>query len=132
MLLVGLFGGAASFGLIQLLGANPPTLVAGDAVRLGSFHAADGQALLPAYLAYFCTLLSVLRWWRHADPARRVRLNVMATVGTVLVAYLLQNICPVPAGFVLAGIVAVSVQLAASWIPRTGLGTPRDPAYLEA
>ncbi len=132
MLLLGLLGGAASFGLIKLLGANPPMLVAGDAVRLGSFHAADGQALLPAYLAYFCALLSVLRWWRHADPARRVRLNVMATAGTILVAYLLQNICPVPAGFVLAGIIAVSVQLAASWIPRTALGTPRDPAYLDA
>ena len=132
MLLVGLAGGTATYGLVQMIGANPPALLTGDVVRIGSFHGADGQALLPAYLAYFSGLFSILRWWRQADPLRRTRLSVLGTVGTILIAFILQNICPVPAGFVVAGIVAISVQLASNWVPRSKWTSLQDQTQLVA
>lgn len=132
MLLVGLGGGAVTFGLLKVIGANPPALLSGDAARISSFHGADGQALLPAYLAYFSGLLSLLRWWRQTDPLRRARLSVFGTVVTILIAFILHNICPIPAGFVIAGIIAVSVQLASTWIPKSKWGSIAEDTQLVA
>jgi serine/threonine protein kinase len=132
MLLVGLAGGSATYGLVHLIGANPPTLLAEEVVRIGSFHGAHGEALFPAYLAHYSGLFSILRWWRQADPLRRMRLSVAGTVGTILVAFILQNICPVPAGFIIAGIVAIAVQLASNWVPRSQWASLQDQTQLVA
>lgn len=117
LLLVGLGAGSLTFGLARLLNAGSPALYFIESDGLPAFQTASGDPLLPAYLTYFGGLLCVPRWWKQADPIRRSRLSVMGTVGVTVMALVLQAICPIPGGFVMAAMVAIAVQLAATWAP---------------
>ena len=74
--------------------------------------------MLP-YLAYFGFLFVILRWWRMADPLRTVRLSLWSTVWCVAWAWLLAQVWwfPQPWGLMLAGVIAMSTQLASPWVP---------------
>jgi hypothetical protein len=77
---------------------------------------AAGKPYLTAYLAYFGVLFAVLRWWKQADPLRVKRFSFWGTTVTVLGAILLQALCPIPQGFLIALNCALAVQLAAPWV----------------
>ena len=83
-----------------------------------NMYAADGAPLLPAYLVYFGGLFLILMWWKRVDPLRRTRLNIWSTASCALWAWILNMFWqfPQPWGFMLAMIIAISVQLAAPWI----------------
>jgi len=122
MLVAGLAIGALACGLAGLLMVELPDShdFGGEGVLSSdAFHAADGTPTMLAYLAYFGFLMVILRWWRMADPLRTVRLSLWSTVWCVAWAWLLAQIWwfPQPWGVMLAGVIAMSTQLASPWVP---------------
>ncbi len=120
-LLVGLFAaGLASMllvdlpyerGFSQLHNKVPP-----------GFYSADGAPLLMAFMACFGTLFLAVRWWRLADPLRKTRLSLWATVFCAVLAWLTAGIWLFPQTWLMmvACAISVSVQLASPWMhPRT-------------
>jgi hypothetical protein len=117
---------AAGLGLGALAwGASNALLV--DGTQISLFEPAEftrgiadaGQQLhIPAYLAYFAGLFVILRWWRQADPLRTTRLSLWATAACVLWAVVLNWFFPFPQpwGYMLAGGIAIAVQLSAPWL----------------
>ncbi len=77
----------------------------------------DGLPNLKLYLAYFGFLFPVLRWWRMADPSRWTRFSLLSTLMCVGWALLLWSAWPFPQawGMMVAGTIAVSVQLSSPW-----------------
>ncbi|MCA9248877.1 MAG: serine/threonine protein kinase [Planctomycetales bacterium] len=128
MLVAGLLLGAVGFGVMNFLDADlrfGPEMATRwkiespmrDMLPAGFFDV-DGTPLLPAFLAYFGFLFLMLRWWRQADPARGTRLSLWSTACCVFAGWLLHLFWPFPQpwGFMVAGIIAISVQLASPWV----------------
>ena len=80
-----------------------------------SMYSSDGTPGVTAFLAYFATMFLVLRWWRQADPLRKTRFSLWATIVCALVAMLIP--WQIPWGFLLAVTISVAVQLSAPWMP---------------
>jgi hypothetical protein len=129
MLAAGLAVGAVACGLAAFLAVDLPYEGNGWTPRVDSpvyghlqtFYSEGGVPKLTAYLAYFGFLYFILRWWKQADPTRGARLSVWSTVCVVFAAWLLNLAAwpfPQPWGFMIAGIIAVSIQLASPWSPR--------------
>ena len=120
MLVTGLGVGAMSYGLAHLLMVEPTYLLTGasevSARYPASIYALDGTPELLAYLGYFAGLFLVLRFWKGADPLRNTRLSLWGTTGCVLWAVLLHLFLPFPRGLLIAGTIAIAVQLASPWI----------------
>ncbi len=74
---------------------------------------------IAAYLAYFAFLFLVPRWWRLAEYTRSGRLSLWCVFVCVGWAWLLHIFWwfPQPTGMMLAGVIAVSTQLASPWMP---------------
>ncbi|MEM6654198.1 MAG: protein kinase [Planctomycetota bacterium] len=70
-------------------------------------------------VAYFATLFALVRWWRLAEYTRRKRLSLWSVAACVVAAWLVHLVWwfPQPTGAMVAGIVAVAVQLASPWLP---------------
>ena len=81
----------------------------------------SGTAPLPIQIcvAYFAFLFVIIRWWRQAEFMRTSRLSLWAIFACGLTAYVLHFFCwfPQPLGFLVAGIVALTVQLSSPWMP---------------
>jgi len=78
-------------------------------------YAADGTPFLTAFLAYFAALFLVLRWWRQADPLRKTRFSLWATIVCMFWAVVIP--WQIPWGLLLAATISVAVQLSAPWMP---------------
>ncbi len=121
MMVMGILVGAASYGLAQFL-VFQPIFVLSDLQILDNaelpeqIRAANGVPPVGAYLVFFAALFGVLRWWKHADPVRRVRLSILSTIFCVFIALIIQGLCPLPQGFMLAATTAIAVQMSAPWI----------------
>jgi len=74
---------------------------------------------LPTAIAYFAFLLVILRWWRQAEYARRVRVSVWSILACTFSAFLMTFVWwfPQPLGAVLAGMIAFATQLSSPWMP---------------
>jgi serine/threonine protein kinase len=82
------------------------------------FYAHDnGQPLTLAYMACFGTLFLLMRWWRQADPSRRVRLSLWTLAVTVFVAWVIAQAWQFPQPWLpmVAGAMSAAVQLASPW-----------------
>ncbi len=125
MMVVGLTLGAVAFLLASGLMVDLP-----HDVRLPhanyrlpeGFYTFDGQPRELAYMAAFGTLFLLIRWWSLADPLRGRRLSLwllaLCIGGAVLVAAVWQF--PQPWLAMVAGSIAVAVQLASPWVhPQT-------------
>jgi len=124
MMVVGLGLGAIAFLMADLLMVDLPYAVHTGRELLPyyelppSFYA-DGKPLMMAYLACFGTLFLLVRWWRQANPMRRTRLSVFwALPVTILAATVVATAWHFPQPWLLmvAGTIAVSVQLATPWV----------------
>ena len=67
-------------------------------------------------MGYFGGLLSLLRWWRLADPLRETRLSMLTTVGCVVTAIVVHFVLPYPRGFLIGAMIAMAVQISAPWL----------------
>ena len=86
-----------------------------------SFYTFDGRPLMMAYMACFGTMFFVMRWWRQADPLRRVRLSLWALFLSVAAAAIVAQAWQFPQPWLpmVAGTMSVAIQLASPW-RRTG------------
>ncbi|MBN2215904.1 MAG: serine/threonine protein kinase [Pirellulales bacterium] len=96
--------------------------VAGNGGDLADlFRAGRGMPPLWAHVLTFGLLMSLVRWWRQADPLRPARLSLWPVFTIGLVAMLVAVIVHAM-GWAVAGIaciMSVSIQLASPWInPR--------------
>lgn len=75
--------------------------------------------LLAAHIAYFASLMWIVRWWRQSDSLRKSRFSVFSIAWTVALAALVQGFFFFPAPWCLAfaGLTSVAVQMASPWIP---------------
>ncbi len=75
--------------------------------------------LLAAHIAYFASLMWIIRWWRQSDSLRKSRFSFFSIAWTVALAALVQGFFFFPAPWCLAfaGITSVAVQMASPWIP---------------
>ncbi len=92
-----------------------------DATNLPLALYSDGVPSATALMAHFALLFAVLRWWKPVDPLRRTRLSLWAVAVAVVGEWAVHQVLPVPqpAGMLIAGGIAISIQLSAPWInPR--------------
>lgn len=68
---------------------------------------------------YFALMFCLVRWWRLAEYTRDKRLSLWSVAACVFGAWLVHLLWwyPMPTGVVVAGIVAVAVQLSSPWLP---------------
>lgn len=74
--------------------------------------------LLAAHIAYFASLMWIVRWWRQSDSLRKSRFSVFTIAWTVALAALVQGLFyfPTPWCLLFAGLTSVAVQMASPWI----------------
>ncbi len=92
-----------------------------DATDLPQAFYRDGVPLASAMMAHFALLFAALRWWKPVDPLRRTRLSLWSVTVAIVVEWAVHQILPIPqpAGMMIAGGIAIAVQLSAPWInPR--------------
>jgi hypothetical protein len=122
LMVIGLIVGAFAAGVAELLRVRLPYegLSQPHNWVLPGFYA-DGSPLLMAFMACFGTLFLAIRWWRSADPLRKTRLSLWATVFCVVLAWLVASLWLFPPTWLMmaACAMSVSVQLASPWLhPR--------------
>ena len=89
----------------------------------------DATPMPSAMMAHFALLFAALRWWKPVDPLRRTRLSLWSVAVAVVVEWGVHQILPIPqpAGMLMAGGIAIAVQMASPWInPRAA--TPVNPS----
>ncbi len=81
-----------------------------------------GVPMASAMMAHFAMLFACLRWWKPVDPLRRKRLSLWSVAVAVVAEWAVHQVLPIPQpmGMMMAGGIAIAVQMAAPWIsPRT-------------
>jgi eukaryotic-like serine/threonine-protein kinase len=75
--------------------------------------------LLAAHIAYFASLMWIVRWWRQSDSLRKSRFSIFVIAWSVAMAALVQGLFyfPAPWCLFLAGGVSFAVQMASPWTP---------------
>ena len=78
----------------------------------------DNQTNWAAYIISFAGLFVALRWWRQVDPIRKTRVSIFATGICVVCGIVFASIFGLDLAWlgVIAGLTAVSIQLASPWI----------------
>ncbi len=98
------------------LGAGPATLATADQLTSPSMWRIwlTSRPLLD-YLAYFGTLLFLMRWWLQADPLRKTRFSLWTVCFAALWGAILQQLWPGvgPWGLLWGSIFSIAVQLSA-------------------
>ncbi len=93
-----------------------------DSTTLPQALYTDNQMPRPsALMAHFAVLFAVLRWWKPVDPLRPARLSLWNVAVTVVAAWGVHQILPIPqpCGMLIAGGTAIAVQMSAPWVdPR--------------
>ncbi len=134
---VGMLLGALSWHLQNSLAVHLAP-VAGSLEPLwnGQLTTPIGDPTLRAYMLYFGLLFGVLRWWKLTELFRWARVSLWSVAVCGLGAWLLGLWIPFPSpwGVFFAITVAVTVQLAAPWVPpqrrpARGAASLAPPAY---
>lgn len=126
---VGAAVGVAAYALSEYLmlpHSVPPRDV--DALQLPqALYDDSGHPLMAAMMAHFALLFATVRWWKAVDPLRRTRLSFWSVAVVVVVEYLIHQVLPIaqPQGMLMAGGIAIAVQMAAPWINPRALPSPQ-------
>ncbi|MGB7343723.1 MAG: serine/threonine-protein kinase [Pirellulaceae bacterium] len=75
-----------------------------------------------ALMAHFALLFVAVRWWKPVDPLRRTRLSLWSVAVTVVTAWAVHQVLPIPQpyGMLIAGGIAIAIQMSAPWVdPRS-------------
>ncbi|WP_246114323.1 serine/threonine-protein kinase [Rubripirellula tenax] len=97
-----------------------------------AFYTDGGIPMGSAMMAHYALLFAVLRWWKPVDPLRRTRLSVWAVAVAVVAEWGVHQVLPIPQpmGMLVAGGIAIAVQMSAPWVnqrqptPTTTTATP--------
>ncbi len=130
---VGAGVGMAAFGMSEflMLPLDASAMREMDATDLPqAMYNADGTPLASAMMAHFALLFAALRWWKPVDPLRRTRLSLWAVTVAVVVEWAVHQVLPIPqpAGMLIAGGIAIAVQMAAPWINPHAVPPPWEPS----
>jgi serine/threonine protein kinase len=128
LLLCGALLGAVAWYLASALLLSTPHMGDGIVIDRGLLSnemlkwpkSQSDMNLSPAYyIAYFAFLFLLPRWWRQAEWTRSGRVSLWWVIGCVLWAWVLHVFWwfPQPAGMMVAGVIALSTQLASPWMP---------------
>lgn len=81
------------------------------------FYDKQGNPLMPVFLSYFALLFAGLRWWRQGDLLRKSRFSYGSVFLAIVMAGVIQLLIPFPQpwGMIIAGGMAVAIQLSAKW-----------------
>jgi hypothetical protein len=130
MLLVGGVVGLAAFGVDQSLYVDLPRVYepidAGQGLLSHeAFHwarpsrnGAEFHPTLSMYITFFASLFVLPRWWRQAEYTRSARLSIWWLTASVCVAWFVHLFWwfPQPMGMLVAGAMALAVQLSSPWM----------------
>lgn len=112
--------GAIAYGLGR--GLMIPMDAGFDLDRVGwdmprHMYSESGAILLPAMMAHFAAIFFLVRLWRSADPLRRRRLSVWSVAVVVVVAWLVNQVIPVPQpwGMLTIASMLIAIQMSAVW-----------------
>ena len=86
-----------------------------------ALYTSSGAPLASGLMAHFALLFAMLRWWKPVDPLRRSRLSLWSVAVAVVAEWAIHQILPIPQpmGMLIAGGLAITVQMSAPWInPR--------------
>ncbi|TWU57929.1 serine/threonine-protein kinase [Rubripirellula reticaptiva] len=85
-----------------------------------ALYTPDGVPMASAMMAHFALLFAALRWWKPVDPLRRTRLSPWAVAVAVVVEWGVHQVLPIPqpTGMLIAGGIAITVQMAAPWVSQ--------------
>ena len=83
-----------------------------------ALYHASGELRPAAVMAHFALLFAAIRWWKPVDPLRRTRLSLWSVLVTLVGAWAIHQILPIPqpCGMMMAGGIAIAVQMSAPWI----------------
>ncbi|WP_242631854.1 serine/threonine-protein kinase [Rubripirellula amarantea] len=83
-----------------------------------ALYSPDGVPTVAAMMAHFALLFAALRWWKPIDPIRRTRLSLWAVAVAVVGEWAVHQMLPIPqpTGMLIAGGIAIAVQMSAPWI----------------
>jgi hypothetical protein len=97
-----------------------------DATTLPQAFYRDGIPVASAMMAHFALLFAALRWWKPVDPLRRTRLSLWSVAVAVVAEWAVHQVLPIPqpAGMMIAGGIAIAIQLSAPWINPRAVGRP--------
>ncbi len=97
-----------------------------DATTLPQAFYRDGVPVASAMMAHFALLFAALRWWKPVDPLRRTRLSLWAVAVAVVAEWAVHQVLPIPqpAGMMVAGGIAIAIQLSAPWINPKAVKLP--------
>ena len=87
-----------------------------------ALYNSNGTPLPSGMMAHFALLFAAMRWWKPVDPLRRTRLSLWTVAVTVVAAWAVHQVLPVPQpyGMMMAGGIAIAIQMSAPWIdPRS-------------
>jgi hypothetical protein len=97
-----------------------------------ALYGSSGAPMVSALMAHFALLFALLRWWKPVDPLRRSRLSLWSVAVAVVAEWAVHQVLPIPQpmGMLIAGGLAITIQMAAPWINPRLVQTPsviRDP-----
>jgi serine/threonine protein kinase len=123
--------------MLKMPGSREPIQIAGGWVSNGmlGWDKITGGANPPiqVYVAYFAFLFLLPRWWRQTEYTRGTRMSLWCVLACVFTAWLLHLFWwfPQPIGMIVAGVIALTTQLASPWMPpsqRRALSEAREQA----
>ena len=82
------------------------------------FYDQNSMPLLAGHIAYFGSLMWIVRWWRQSDVLRKNRFSVWAIAWSVAMAAFVQGLFyfPAPWCLILAGVTSFSLQMTSPWL----------------
>jgi hypothetical protein len=97
-----------------------------DATTLPQAFYQDGVPVASAMMAHFALLFAALRWWKPVDPLRRTRLSLWSVAVAVVAEWAVHQVLPIPqpAGMMVAGGIAIAIQMSAPWINPKAVKQP--------
>ncbi len=92
-----------------------------------ALYTSSGAPMVSALMAHFALLFALLRWWKPVDPLRRSRLSLWSVAVAVVAEWAVHQLLPIPQpmGMLIAGGLAITIQMAAPWINPRLVRTPQ-------
>ncbi|QDS91377.1 Serine/threonine-protein kinase PrkC [Roseimaritima multifibrata] len=118
-IIVGSFAYVASEYLLLPIGGTALSADVADNLPQ-NLYTNEGVPRLAAMMAHFALLMGAVGWWKNTDPLRKRRLSVWTVAVAVVFEWAISLALPIPQpwGILVAGGIAIVLQLASPWENR--------------